>query len=97
MTWNRVGEWKGKAKKREGFTVAAFLLSKVSIALFLVQKIALEVLARAEGNILSVGKERDIASLTLIFWLVFRFLPVCQAFTGIHSSSNLGIRGFFLA
>ena len=85
LTWNRVGEWKGKAKKREGFTVAAFLLSKVSIALFLVQIIALGVLARAEGKISSAGQERDITSLTLLFWLVFRFLPVCQAFTWIHS------------
>ena len=71
MTWNRVGEWKGKAKKREGFTVAAFLLSKVSIALFLVQIMALGVLARAEGKISSVGQERDITSLTLLFWAYF--------------------------
>ena len=88
---------KKRRKARGLYSSCIILLSKVSIALFLVQKIALEVLARAEGNILSVGQERDIASLTLIFWLVFRFLPVCQAFTGIHSSSSLGIRAFFLA
>lgn len=88
---------KKRRKERGLYSSCIILLSKVSIALFLVQKIALEVLARAEGNILSVGQERDIASLTLIFWLVFRFLPVCQAFTGIHSSSSLGIRSFFLA
>ena len=88
---------KKRRKARGLYSSCIILLSKVSIALFLVQKIALEVLARAEGNILSVGQERDIASLTLIFWLVFRFLPVCQAFTGIHSSSSLGIRGFFFS
>ena len=77
-------------QKSEGLCSSCIiLLSKVSIALFLVQKIALGVLARAERNISSVGQERDIASLTLIFWLVFRFLPVCQAFTGIYSSSCL--------
>lgn len=76
----------GKDKKARGlYSSCIILLSKVCIALFLVQKIALGVLARVEGNISSVGQERDIASLTLLFWLVFRFLPVCQAFTWIHS------------
>ena len=77
---------KRKGKKARGlYSNCITLLSKVSLALFLVQKIALGVLARAEGKISSAGQERDITSLTLLFWLVFRFLPVCQAFTGIHS------------
>ena len=57
-----------KSKKARGvYSSCIILLSKVSIALFLVQKIALGVLARAEGNISSVGQERDIASLILLF------------------------------
>ena len=49
----------GKEKKKsEGlYSSSLILLSKVSIALFLVQKIVLGVLARAEGNISSVGQE----------------------------------------
>ena len=47
-----------KSKKARGvYSSCIILLSKVSIALFLVQKIALGVLARAEGNISSVGQE----------------------------------------
>ena len=49
-----------KSKKARGlYSNCITLLSKVSIAWFLVQKIALGVLARAEGNISSVGQERD--------------------------------------
>ena len=49
-----------KGKKARGlYSNCITLLSKVSLALFLVQKIALGVLARAEGNISSVGQERD--------------------------------------
>ena len=49
-----------KGKKARGlYSNCITLLSKVSIALFLVQKIALGVLARPEGNISSVGQERD--------------------------------------
>ena len=49
-----------KGKKARGlYRNCITLLSKVSLALFLVQKIALGVLARAEGNISSVGQERD--------------------------------------
>ena len=54
---------KKRRKARGLYSSCIILLSKVSIALFLVQKKALEVLARAEGNILSVGQERGIASL----------------------------------
>ena len=51
---------KRKGKKARGlYSNCITLLSKVSLALFLVQKIALGVLARAEGNISSVGQERD--------------------------------------
>ena len=48
-----------KGKKAKGlYSNCITLLSKVSLALFLRQKIALGVLSRAEGNISSVGQER---------------------------------------
>lgn len=62
---------KKRRKARGLYSSCIILLSKVSIALFLVQIIALGVLARAEGKISSVGQERDITSLTLLFWACF--------------------------
>ena len=62
---------KKRRKARGLYSSCIIFLSKVSIALFLVQIIALAVLARAEGKISSVGQERDITSLTFIFWACF--------------------------
>ena len=62
---------------------------------FLVQIIALRVLARAEGNISSVGQERDIASLTHIFWLVFSIFAHLPGFYWDSLQQYPGYQRFF--
>lgn len=52
------------------------------------QIIALGVLARAEGNISSLGQERDIASLTLFFACFFDFCPFARLLLRFTPAGN---------